>query len=82
MNPWEEILQPLLWQISMKQEEKAYKHSGKNICKGEPTSTTAENKCSSWDFKASRVLRKKAKWQRNSQQKQKVEINDEVQTSL
>ena len=61
-----------------KQEEKAYKHSNRNICKSEPTSTTAENKCSSWDFKASRVLRRKATKQKNSQQKQKVEINDEV----
>ena len=32
----------------------------RNICKSEPTSTTVENKCSLWDFKASRVLRRKA----------------------
>ena len=45
----------------MKQEEEAYKHSSRNICKGELTSTAIENKCSLQDFKASRVLHRKAK---------------------
>ena len=43
-----------------KQEEKAYKHSSRNICKSKLASTIAENKCSLQDFKASKVLCRKA----------------------